>query len=482
MECPACGTRQEAPAARFCPACGLEVPSAPDPFIGKVLGGRFRVQSLLAEGGMGRVYVAEQRMGTTLRRVAIKMLLSEYSKAEHQVTRFLRECSMVTELEHPNTIKFYDYGKTDEGDLFIAMEFVSGESLAALVKRLGRLPPERVDVIMSQICGSLQEAHDKGIIHRDLKPENILLTAPAGEDDFVKVLDFGIAKRLDGDPKLTPFGLVLGSPAYMSPEQFTHGEIDGRSDIYAISVVCFEALTGYLPFSAKEIMEWPILHRHSEPLTFEATGVDVPLNMRRAILRGLGKKPDDRQATMREFFTELTIGTPRRSTFTSTRPPADEAATLLKVPTTPPPGAAGSLRPADAGSAGSVRPQISGPSTSPPRPGESAPPRALRTTPMAAHVSIPPAGRVPAFGVDAIRDELSGVPPTVRDPVPVTMREPRRRGVILILGMLLALAIGGTVAAAWFLLEGEESAPPPVRARPAGATSARKAPAKPAAR
>ena len=138
------------------------------------------------------------------------------------VARFMRECSTVSELEHPNTIKFYDFGETDEGDLYIAMEFVRGRSLARELAELGMLSPERVDLIIGQICGSLQEAHDKGIIHRDLKPDNILLTGAAGQGDFVKVLDFGIAKRIDGrDPKLTPLGVVLGSPPYMSPEQFT---------------------------------------------------------------------------------------------------------------------------------------------------------------------------------------------------------------------------------------------------------------------
>src|SRR5215467_9383714 len=199
MECPACGaTRPELSGARFCPACGGELPDeGPDPMIGTVVGGRFRVVSLIAEGGMGRVYAAEQRMGTTLRKVAIKTLLAEFAKSEPQVQRFLLECSMVSELEHPNTIKFYDWGQTDIGGLFIAMEFLSGESLAHVVHRDGRLMPERVDVIIGQICGSLQEAHDKGIVHRDVKPENILLTNPAGEADFVKVLDFGIAKRLE---------------------------------------------------------------------------------------------------------------------------------------------------------------------------------------------------------------------------------------------------------------------------------------------
>ena len=281
--------------------------------IGQVVGGRFRVTKLLAEGGMSRVYAAEQRMGTTLRRVAIKTLHADFAKNEPQVQRFLSECSVVAQLEHPNTIKFYDWGKTDAGDLFIAMEFVSGESLAEVLKREIRLSPERVDVLVGQICGSLQEAHDKGIIHRDVKPENVIVTSHAGEDDFVKVLDFGIAKRLGQDaPKLTPLGLVLGSPAYMSPEQFSPGPLDARSDVYSLGVVAFEMLTGYQPFSARDLLDWPTLHRKAEPLAFEATGAEVPHVMRRAVKRAMAKKPQDRYDSVRDFFAEFTLGTPRR--------------------------------------------------------------------------------------------------------------------------------------------------------------------------
>ena len=129
-----------------------------------MVGGRYKVVSLIAEGGMGRVYLAEQDMGGASRRVAIKVLLSQYSVRKADVARFMRECSTVSQLEHPNTIKFYDYGETDEGDLYIAMEFVRGRSLARELAEHGILSPERVDLIIGQICGSLQEAHDKGII------------------------------------------------------------------------------------------------------------------------------------------------------------------------------------------------------------------------------------------------------------------------------------------------------------------------------
>src|SRR5262249_52810124 len=158
--------------------CGALLPAAPkdeaDPLIGSIVGGRFRILGILGEGGMGRVYTAEQKMGTTTRKVAVKTLLSEYARDLRIVERFMRECATVVELEHPNTIKFYDYGKTDADDLYIAMELLTGVSLEQALES-GALAPDRVDRILSQIAGSLQEAHDKGIVHRDLKPANIYL-------------------------------------------------------------------------------------------------------------------------------------------------------------------------------------------------------------------------------------------------------------------------------------------------------------------
>jgi serine/threonine-protein kinase len=319
MQCPSC-LQTPPDDARFCPACGGSLPfddnTETDPMEGKVLGGRYRVTRLIAEGGMGRVYLADQQMGTTVRQVAVKVMLAEYAHNTQVVERFLRECGTVCELEHRNTIKFFDYGQSEDGDLYIAMEFVAGESLAALVKRTGPLSPERVDRILSQICGSLQEAHDKGIIHRDVKPENILITSPGGEEDVVKVLDFGIARRDGGrDPRLTPLGLVLGSPPYMSPEQFAGKDVGPRSDIYSLAVVTFKALTGILPFKAHEMLAWAALHMTAPPLPFETTeaGQAVPQRMKTAIYRALSKMPQDRPQTMREFYQEVTLGTSRSS-------------------------------------------------------------------------------------------------------------------------------------------------------------------------
>jgi eukaryotic-like serine/threonine-protein kinase len=310
MRCSSCREFIVLGSARFCPHCGATVePPDADPMLGTLVGGRYRITELIAEGGMGRVYAAEQMMGSTVRKVAVKLLVSEYSGREHDMRRFARECSTVAELEHPNTIRFYDYGETDDGDLYIAMEFLAGRSLAKLLRDEGPMPPDRVDRIVGQICGSLDEAHGRGIVHRDLKPDNIVLTSPGGQSDFVKVLDFGIAKRTGGrDPRLTPLGVVLGSPPYMSPEQFTLQDVDPRSDIYSLAVVAYEMLTGTLPFRAADPLEWATLHLTGEPHPMEKSGLYVPPPMRAAVLHALSKQPSDRPATMRAFYGEFSLG------------------------------------------------------------------------------------------------------------------------------------------------------------------------------
>ncbi len=307
MRCDACRELLDFGDAKFCPSCGASVAPPPaDTLIGQTVAGRYRITHLVAEGGMGRVYAAEQTMGATARKVAIKVLLAEYSGRDQDMQRFLRECSTVAELEHPNTIKFYDYGETPGGDLFIAMEFLSGKSLAQLLRE-GAFSPERVDLIVGQICGSLQEAHDHGIVHRDLKPDNIVITSPGGAPDFVKVLDFGIAKRVGGrDPKLTPLGVVLGSPPYMSPEQFTLQEVDPRSDLYSLGVVAYQMLTGRLPFEANDPLEWAALHMSALPEPI--VDPNIPPQMKSAVMRALSKDPANRQDSMRRFFGELTLG------------------------------------------------------------------------------------------------------------------------------------------------------------------------------
>ena len=185
MKCEACG-HENVDGARFCAGCGALAPAeqqGEDPLIGQVIGGRYRITGVLGEGGMGVVYVGEQQMGSTVRKVAVKTLHPHLSNDPSVMTRFHRECGTVAQLEHPNTIKFYDFGATADGTLYIAMEFVKGTSLDQVIEGQGAMAPERALKIMKQICGALDEAHKQGIIHRDLKPENIILTDLAGETE-----------------------------------------------------------------------------------------------------------------------------------------------------------------------------------------------------------------------------------------------------------------------------------------------------------
>jgi eukaryotic-like serine/threonine-protein kinase len=328
MDCSACH-QPNIDGARFCAKCGALLPVAPveaDPLIGTVVGGRFRIVGVLGEGGMGRVYNGEQQMGTSVRKVAVKTLLSQYAKDPQVVARFMRECGTVSELEHPNTIKVYDFGQTNTGELYIAMELLSGASLETALEKGGALTPDRVDRVVGQVCGSLQEAHEKGIIHRDLKPANIFLTRRAGEEDYVKVLDFGIAKRDDSnskaEQKLTQQGTVLGTPPYMSPEQFTGKELDARSDIYSLGVLTYEMLTGRLPFDADTPWAWATQHMTAQPFPFEAVpiGSSVPPKMKAAVMRALSKNREERQQSVREFYDDLTIGAGPRLSILGTMP------------------------------------------------------------------------------------------------------------------------------------------------------------------
>jgi serine/threonine-protein kinase len=317
MKCDACG-HANIDGARFCANCGGLMPVEPekgqDAMIGQLIGGRYRITGVLGEGGMGIVYVGEQQMGSTVRKVAIKTLHQHLSKDPAVLARFHRECGTVAQLEHPNTIKFYDFGATADGTLYIAMEFVAGKALADVVQQ-GPMSPDRVVKIMRQVCGALDEAHMQGVIHRDLKPENIVLTDRAGEIDFVKVLDFGIAARTESadaakEAKLTQQGMVLGTPPYMSPEQFTGKALDARSDIYSLAVMSYEMLTGKLPFEADTPWQWATQHMTAQPIPFEvsAPAKHLPDGMRKAILRGLSKEREQRPSTAREFFTELSDG------------------------------------------------------------------------------------------------------------------------------------------------------------------------------
>jgi serine/threonine-protein kinase len=344
MECPACH-HSNIDGARFCAKCGAPLPSAPseeDPLIGSIVGGRYRITSVLGEGGMGRVYTAEQQMGTTVRKAAVKTLLAQYAKDPQVLARFNRECGTVAELKHPNTIQVWDFGQTNTGELYIAMELLEGKSLEDTLAQEGPMSPERVDKIIGQAAGSLQEAHNKGIVHRDLKPANIFLTKLDGDNaDFVKVLDFGIAKRSERpdskEQKLTQQGTVLGTPPYMSPEQFRGQELDARSDVYSLAVVAYEMLTGRLPFEADTPWAWATQHLTAQPFPFEATpiGTQAPQKMKAAIMRALEKDRTKRQSSVKEFYEELSIGAGRVPTGATGQVAAQGTAAMNMMPGMP---------------------------------------------------------------------------------------------------------------------------------------------------
>ena len=308
MQCPSCHKDVEGHPP-FCALCGAPIPHepGPDPLLGRTLGGKFKITKLIGEGGMGAVYVGEQALGQHSRKVAIKTLHQHLSRDAKIRERFQREVGTLATLEHPNTVQVYDFGTTEDGVLYIVMEFVLGRSIAEALEKDGPMKADRAEKILAQICGSLAEAHGKGIIHRDLKPDNIILTERAGQKDFVKVLDFGIAKRSGeadrNEAKLTQQGMVLGTPPYMSPEQFTGQQLDARSDMYSLAVMAYEMLTGVLPFDAKNAFEWATLHMTAAPKPIEVSpnGAALPESMRGAIMRALAKNKEQRFDSISEF-------------------------------------------------------------------------------------------------------------------------------------------------------------------------------------
>jgi serine/threonine-protein kinase len=229
-------------------------PGGPASLVGAVLGGRYHIEKVIGEGGMGAVYQAEH---THMRkRLAIKVLHPEMSRLPEVVARFEREAMAAAHIEHPNVAGATDFGKLDDGSFFLVLEYVEGVSLR---DRIAHRPLElgRALHIMRQIASALARAHALGIVHRDLKPENIMLVQRDGDSDFVKVLDFGIAKVPVGDlvgehqapgQALTQLGMVYGTPEYMAPEQALGQPVDSRADLYALGVMAFEMITGKRPF------------------------------------------------------------------------------------------------------------------------------------------------------------------------------------------------------------------------------------------
>lgn len=247
--CPVCN-RSYPESTRFCPNDGSTLVSvAPDQgLVGRTLADRYHVLELIGEGGFGKVYLAEHaRMG---RRCALKIINPSLRNDADAVGRFSREAANASRINHPNIATVYDFGESDGGLIYLVMEYVDGETLADVLSRERPLTPERAAEIARQVCDALIAAHGLGIVHRDLKPQNILVTKAHDGSELVKVVDFGIAKAIQGEQQnITRAGLVIGTLEYMSPEQLMGTDVDGRSDIFSLGCVLYEMLTGEAAFA-----------------------------------------------------------------------------------------------------------------------------------------------------------------------------------------------------------------------------------------
>jgi hypothetical protein len=268
--------------------------------------GQYTLEDKLGEGGMGAVYRARHAF---LRRPTAVKMVNPKIVGEAVLKRFEREVQLTSQLNHPNTIAVYDYGRTHDGVFYYAMEYLDGISLEDLVNRYGALPEGRVIDILKQVCGSLAEAHGVGLIHRDIKPANIMLTMRAGMADYVKVLDFGLVKVVDADEegRLTQANTTVGTPYYMSPEAVERPDsITAAADIYAIGAVGYYLLTGSPVFSGKTVMEICMKHLRAEPEPPSARlGHPVSPGVESVLLRCLAKRAADRPPSAEALMEEL---------------------------------------------------------------------------------------------------------------------------------------------------------------------------------
>lgn len=323
-----------------------------DPLLGRTFEGRFRVVAPIGHGGMGRVYKAIQL--PLDRTVALKVLHPTFAEAKDDsfVKRFFLEASVTSKLTHPNTITIFDYGRTEDGIFFIAMEYLEGHTLSREIHTRGALSPARVVRIATQIARSLREAHGAGIIHRDLKPANVMLLSTGDEDDRVKVLDFGLVKFFgDRELELTNAGTFMGSPHYIAPEQAKNDHPDPRADVYSLGVLMYHMATGRVPYTAPTSIAVVLAHLHDTPKFPRELNPAVPEALEAVILKAMEKERGHRFASMDALLEALRLVASQLGLATTTTgaaiPIAVQEAEIVEE-------ASGSRRPMLLGAAGIV--------------------------------------------------------------------------------------------------------------------------------
>ena len=366
-----------------------------------MLGGRYRVVRALGRGGMGAVFEAHQEgLG---RRVALKVLHPHLAQDAQLVLRFRREAESAAGLGHPNIVQVTDFGREEDGTVFLVMELLDGVPLAAVIERDGMLSVERVAKIAWQVLSALDVAHRAGIVHRDLKPDNIFVTHVSGVGDVVKLLDFGIAKLAESEGSgLTATGTVMGTPAYMAPEQARGAPVDARVDLYAVGVVMYEALAGRLPYNGNNYNALIAAILTEQPPRLRELRPDLPAEIAAVVERAMSRDPAGRFANAAAMRDALS-------------PWLDASApgSLASIPVT---------AAADMGSA-----------------------ETIASTPGVAHRAVDPAaasaGSVPASGFVPGATPVSAHAPT---PAPVATPG-ARTGPWVLLSVILAAIAGGAV-------------------------------------
>src|SRR5882762_8418254 len=304
--CPVCG-KEYSDTSTLCTLDAEVLQSVDDPLVGQTLAEKYLIEQLIKRGGMGAVYRGKHVMMD--KTVAIKVLRPSLAGDDDVVARFSREAKAASRISHPHAVSVTDFGESENGVVFLVMEYLDGRTLKEIIRSEGAMPLARVVEIIRQVTGALDAAHGQGVVHRDLKSDNIMVSQTNG-GDWAKVLDFGIAKlqQPEGvrDHDITAANLVIGTPQYMSPEQCSQTQpLDARSDIYSLGVIIYEMLAGRVPFTGESPTMIMMQHVQDVPPSVLTTRPDLPPAVDGVITRALAKVPADRFQTAGELFAAL---------------------------------------------------------------------------------------------------------------------------------------------------------------------------------
>lgn len=305
--CPVCN-KEYSDTQSLCPVDAAALQAANDSLVGQTLAGKYSIEELIKSGGMGSVYRGKHVLMD--KTVAIKVLRPSLAVDNVVVARFSREAKAASRISHPHAVSVTDFGESENGVVFLVMEYLDGQTLKEIIRNEGPMPLARVVEIVRQVSGALDAAHQQGVVHRDLKSDNIMLSETNG-GDWAKVLDFGIAKIQEPegtrDHDITAPNLVIGTPQYMSPEQCSQtGPIDARSDIYSLGVILYEMLAGRVPFTGESPTVIMMKQVQDVPPAILAARPDLPKGIGEVVERSLAKKPADRFQTAGELCAALT--------------------------------------------------------------------------------------------------------------------------------------------------------------------------------